>query len=66
MIVAWEANVALDGAIAGKLESATQCTLAGAILLLIVNFLLIIYWGMTENGTAPLQLGRKTEEGVSC
>lgn len=33
--------------------------LAGSILCLIFNFVLIIYWGLTENSTQPLSLGRR-------
>lgn len=61
-IIAWEANKVLDSELAtGKLESGTGALMAGAILILILNFLSIIYWGMTSDGTMPLQIGRKTD-----
>lgn len=62
MIVAWNANVLLDNpGTTGKLESSAGAFLAGCVLILIINMLQHIYWGMTDNGTAPVQFGRKTE-----
>ncbi|KAL4433116.1 hypothetical protein ABPG77_006543 [Micractinium sp. CCAP 211/92] len=62
MVVAWNANIVLDNPYtSGKLESSTGAFLAGCVLILILNMLQIIYWGMTDNGTAPIQFGRRTE-----
>lgn len=53
--VANSARVAVDAEpLRGKLLSATQAQLAGAILTLAANFLLIIYWGLTDHGQAAL------------
>ena len=37
--------------------------LAGTILCLIFNFVLVIYWGLTEHSTQALSLGRGAPAG---
>lgn len=62
MLVAHDANIVLDnGFTTGKLKSSTGAFMAGCVLILVINMLQHIYWGMSENGTAPIQFGRKTE-----
>ena len=46
-------------------NSRVGCELAGAILILIVNMCQIIYYGLTEDGTEPLQCGRRANP-VRC
>lgn len=52
------------------IETDLRAVLAGTILTLIFNFLLIIYWGLTEHGTQALALGRGAAadavSGVQC
>ncbi|KAI3428584.1 hypothetical protein D9Q98_007406 [Chlorella vulgaris] len=58
-IVANSSRVDVDTS-SGDLHSASGALLAGAILTLIVNFLLIIYWGLTDHGTASMGVHGET------
>jgi hypothetical protein len=63
MQVANDANVQLDAAdntrlVSGDIKTDLRAVLAGTILTLIFNWMLIIYWGLTEHSTQALSLGR--------
>ncbi|KAI7846254.1 hypothetical protein COHA_000234 [Chlorella ohadii] len=63
MQVANDARVQLDVAdglrpVSGDVKTDLRAVLAGTILSLIFNFVLIIYWGLTEHSTQALSLGR--------
>lgn len=40
-----------------------QALLAGAIIVMIVNFLLAIYWSVTDHGSQAISLGRRAADG---
>lgn len=62
----WLDTVDDERLVNGDIKTDLRAVLAGTILCLIFNFVLIIYWGLTEHSTQALSLGRGAPAGQAA